>query len=374
MLFFLMSAVTADALTCRFCGKEISGRYVEYRTNTKYLVVCADCNQRLPRCDACRLPTAAQNLLLYKGEHLCSDCAKEAKYCSVCDRRIQGRYVVLKESGNIYCQSCYDALPKCSVCGKPVRPLELDRSTGVCLECLKKLPRCAACGKPIIGSFYRFQFVEGTYCSDCMNNRPKCYTCGAPVGDRYWKFQDGREICDQCNRRAVIDAGQVRKIMQETEQLVGRLLGLKTEQPYTLHVEPLNNSSSLIIGAIKKTFNSDSPLNGSELGLFRRANNQSDIYLLYGLPPEILYETAAHEYAHAWQAENCPLDQSSELREGFAQWVATEILRNKGFKIALEKLEAREDSPYGTGYQRIKHVYQNVGRAQLLDYVKKARR
>jgi len=37
-------------------------------------------------------------------------------------------------------------------------------------------------------------------------------------------------------------------------------------------------------------------------------------------------------------------------------------------------MDARHDSPYGTGYQRIKLIYQNMGREQLLDYVKKVRR
>jgi len=307
-----MTAVNAAALTCSFCGKEIRGKYIEYRTSTKYLIVCLDCNQKLPRCTSCKLPVAPGNLIQYKGENLCRDCSKEAKYCSVCDHRIQGRYFAVKGSNEIFCQSCYESMPKCEVCGKPTRPQLLDRATGVCLDCLKKLPRCSACRKPIVGEYFRFQFAEGMYCSDCMKNRPRCYTCGVPVGDRYWKFQDGRVICDRCDQRAVIDGNQVRRIMQEVEQSVVRLLGLKVEQPYTLHVEALNNESSLVIGAIKKTFSSNSPLNGSELGLYKRVNDKSDIYLLYGLPPEMLYETAAHEYAHAWQAENCPIDQSSE--------------------------------------------------------------
>ena len=69
---------------------------------------------------------------------------------------------------------------------------------------------------------------------------------------------------------------------------------------------------------------------------------------------ELTYETAAHEYAHAWEAENGVFDLGTELSEGFAQWVAAGILRAKGFRIALEKLEARTDFPYGTGYQQVK--------------------
>jgi len=89
--------------------------------------------------------------------------------------------------------------------------------------------------------------------------------------------------------------------------------------------------------------------------------------LLFGLPPELTYEAAAHEYAHAWAAENCRPDLPPDLREGFAQWVAADVLRSKGFLGALEKLEARTDSPYGTGYRRLR----SMQRARLWAAIRK---
>ncbi len=362
----------ADSLKCDRCGRVIGGKYVEYKIDGTTIVVCLQCNKTLPHCNACKLPFHKNQLINQKGELLCQTCVADSKFCALCNHRIEGRYYKLENSPELYCARCYMATPKCAVCKKPTQRRDLDPASGACLECLKKLPRCGACGKAIVGSFFRFKHTDEVYCSDCNRTRHKCYVCGIPVGNRYWKFPDGRTICNQCNEQVVIDEQQIRRIMTEVEELVSRHLGIKAEIPYTLQITPLNNHSVTVAKAAKKGENSASPLFGSELGLFRRLNGHAEIFLLYGLPAPMLYETAAHEYAHAWQAEQCPAEQSAELREGFAQWVAAEILRIKGYTEFLEKLEERNDHPYGTGYKRFKAIHQNLGRIQLIEYAKKA--
>jgi len=162
--------------------------------------------------------------------------------------------------------------------------------------------------------------------------------------------------------------------MREVEQLIPRYLGMKVEKPYTVHVETLNDQSKWHANAAKKGESAKSPLYGNELGLYRYKDGKSEIFLLYGLPPELLYETAAHEYAHAWQTENAVHpNQSPQIQEGFAQWVAAQILKVKGYTQTLAKLEKRTDHPYGTGYQLFKRIHDNAGRNDVLEYAKKAR-
>lgn len=373
-LLGLAPAAMAE-LRCDLCRQEIRGNYFTYKSQTQTFNVCADCNRTRTRCAACQIPRNPRDLVRKKGEYICRDCVPLVKYCALCDHRIEGRYIEFQKSGAAYCQSCYQQYPKCEACKKPTLLQNLDRETGICFDCLRELPNCGACGAPIHGKFFRYEFSEDVFCPDCHANRPKCHTCGVPVGDRYWKFPDGREICDACNKRAVIDVKQVERIMAETERLVHRYVGIQALDPYELKVEALNNHSRESAEEAKhggKTLTS--PLFGSELGLYRRMNGKSEIFLLYGLPIEMIYETAAHEYAHAWQAEHCPPDQSLELREGFAQWVAAQILRVKGYKMALDKLEARRDNPYGTGYQRMKSVYLRSGRKGVIEYAKNAKR
>jgi aminopeptidase N len=45
-----------------------------------------------------------------------------------------------------------------------------------------------------------------------------------------------------------------------------------------------------------------------------------------GCRANLVIRVTAHEYAHAWQGENCPLLDDPLLREGFAEWVAYRVL------------------------------------------------
>jgi DNA-directed RNA polymerase subunit N (RpoN/RPB10) len=276
--------------------------------------------------------------------------------CSICGAVITDRdkYYQAQGGKEVYCAQCFARAPRCSICKLPTAPADIDPGTGTCPTCLAKLPRCNACGKPVIGAAYTFPSIPGIFCPSCKNNRPACYVCGAPVGDDHWDYPDGRITCGACGARAILEVSEIERIMRDARQMVEQQLGLRIKHTYELKVEKLSGLSSLGVSQSDKLFSGRSPLYGKELGMYRQVGNRSEIFLLFGLPPELLYETAAHEYTHAWQAENCAADLGPELREGFAQWVAAGVLRAKGYANALERLEARRDFPYGTGYQRLR--------------------
>lgn len=278
--------------------------------------------------------------------------------CHVCGTVIpaQGKYFQAKGSTEVYCERCFSSAPRCTICKLPKSPSEIDPDTGVCQKCLEKLPRCKSCGKPIVGVAYTYPFGKGIYCAECRTTYPACYICGVPVGPQHWEYPDGRVICNECGERAVFDIGDIERIMQDVQATVVRRLGLQIRNPYQLKVEKLEGFRTSDSEPRTRIIPGHSPLYGRELGMYRRTGDRSEIYLLFGLPPELLYEAGAHEYAHAWQAENYSTDVSPELREGFAQWVAADVLRAKGFRSALEKLELRDDVPYGTGYQRLRRL------------------
>lgn len=282
--------------------------------------------------------------------------------CHICGTPIaaQEKYFQVKDGQEVYCERCFSSAPRCSLCKLPMAPRDIDPDTGACPQCLAKLPRCKACGKPIVGVAYKSSLSNGVFCGECKSNRPACYICGVPVGSSHWKYPDGRIICNECGERAVIDSGEIRKIMQDVQATVEQRLGLKVKKPYFVRAERLHGVPSTSADVRAEALSDQSPLYGKELGMYRRTKDQSEIILLFGLPPEMLYEAGAHEYAHAWQAENSSLDLPAELREGFAQWVAADVLRAKGFKGALENLELRRDFPYGTGYQRLKKLQQKI--------------
>lgn len=374
LLGILAPALGAQAASkyCDICRSEIRGSYMSYRVHGKTVEVCADCESAKPRCDACNIPQNKNDLRFHKKEHLCAVCLSNAEYCHICDDRIEGKYVSFGKGKEqkLFCAECYNIHPKCAACGVPNEKRTLDAKTGLCMDCSRTLERCGACGEPVYGKFYKYEFSNKVFCNHCHETKPHCYTCSVPVGITYWEFQDGRQICEDCNKRSVIDTKKIEAIMEETRQLVHKYAGIQALRPYELHVEALNAKSSVSANQAKTGKTNESPLYGSELGLYRLKDGKSEIFLLYGLPIEMIYETAAHEYAHAWQAEYCPPNQSEDLREGFAQWVGAKILSIKGYKEALLRLEARRDHPYGTGYHRLKALDDRYGKAKVIEYVK----
>lgn len=282
------------------------------------------------------------------------------RHCRVCGEPVDetGAFFSVKESQEVICTHCYQSAPRCRYCKLPTAPQQMDAATGACPQCYAKLIHCRVCGKAILGIRYQFPFREGYFCPVCKKQRPACYICGAPVGNDLWRYPDGRIVCGDCGERAVFDVEEIARIMQESQFIAETSLGMKLHQPYLLKVERLNGLPASVPELRRRIFTDGSPLYGKELGLYRRVGNSSEIFLLFGLIPEQLYEASAHEFAHAWQSENSSSELSAELSEGFAQWVAAQVLRQKGFAIALERLERRNDFPYGTGYQRMKNLLQ----------------
>ncbi|MFH1738931.1 MAG: protein DA1, partial [bacterium] len=325
-----------------------------------------------PKCSACGVPSHRESLTKVGKESLCPYCLDHAKFCSLCGNRISGKYFIAGESQEQFCDHCYKTYPRCRACDRPMRRSSLTED-GVCASCAEKLPRCKACGKTIVGAYFTVKF-KGEYCAECARSRPDCYACGAPVSNIYWKLPDGRFLCESCKNRSLFREDQVRTIMNEVVELAGTRLGLVVKRPWTLRLNKLNTNGQASVNAARQGLEVASPISGKEMGIYIERGDYREIVLLYGIPISMIYETAAHEFTHAWQAENCPPSQSLELREGFAQWVAAQILEVKGFNTTLEKLQSRMDKPYGTGYQRIARIEAAHGRSGIMEYVRTAAR
>jgi hypothetical protein len=295
---------------------------------------------------------AFSSLLVASGERRCYVCG-----VTITDHE---SYYQVKGSKEVICARCYAEAPRCSLCKLPTAPEDIDPETGACSKCLAKLPRCLACGKPIIGTAYRFSTSNGLFCAECKNHRHACDLCGVPVGDTYWKYPDGRIICNECGRRAVFDIRVVESIMRDVQKSVEKRLGLRLKRPYELKVHNMSGIGSSEFKDADMPETAAETLYHGELGSFVVREGKPEIILLFGLPPDLLYEAGAHEYAHAWMSENGYDKLEPEILEGFAQWVAADVLRDKGFSNVLSELEARKDSPYGTGYQRLKALNQQI--------------
>jgi hypothetical protein len=107
------------------------------------------------------------------------------------------------------------------------------------------------------------------------------------------------------------------------------------------------------------------------IGLFARKGRKRAMYLLYGLPQILLIQTIAHEWAHAWQGENCPLLKTPLIREGFAEWVAYKTLQSIGAVKKMALMEQR-DGLYGEGLRKMLALERRSGTSETLDFCRRS--
>jgi hypothetical protein len=93
-------------------------------------------------------------------------------------------------------------------------------------------------------------------------------------------------------------------------------------------------------------------IHGDLNGLFYQRADNFYIYVLYGLRDKDYISVIAHEYCHAWQAENCPDDMPLEVQEGFAQWVAYKTLIHFGHQQFAELMKFG-DNVYAQGLNKM---------------------
>ena len=74
----------------------------------------------------------------------------------------------------------------------------------------------------------------------------------------------------------------------------------------------------------------------------------------------LFLQVAAHELAHAWQGENCPVLDDTLIHEGFAEWVSYQVLGEYAYAQAQEIMRARSDI-YGQGLRRLLDIEASQG-------------
>ncbi len=283
--------------------------------------------------------------------------AHRAQWCNACGTTLVAHDMVRLSMGgddptaHYYCAACAGRILRCAVCD-----LALDTRTG---------PLYALGGA-----------ARRLYCPACWA-RPHCHACGRPVGAQFYRRPDGRVFCNGCHTTAVYDPGAAEQIYARIRRSVATVLGMELNIGATLHLVNRTQLAALRAGAGadltpqssslrrkgESTSSNTPPFVGGGLGeqadggpdlvgLFVHAGRLRAIYVEYGLPRIFFSEVLAHEYAHAWQAENAPLLADPELREGFAEWVAYKTVESWGCRLRLNRFQARQDE-YGAGLRRM---------------------
>ena len=283
--------------------------------------------------------------------------AEEKVFCSLCHKPIAaGVGYVRFEDGEVYCNDCMKK-PKCVQCGKP--GAGKFHGKWLCDDCLRNPKCCGACGALILDhKFYTYPLSKKIYCSECVNEKKKCRFCSVPT-DKVSPVGNSWAMCQECQDKMICGVDKIADILHEVVVIIGANLLISLESDVGLKV----------CGDIMRE---GRRMSGNEMGLMRIAGSSQYIILIQdGLPGELVYETLAHEWAHAWVAENGSHEHKGKMEEGFCQWVASKVLLEKGFEESFNILRNRDDL-YGRGYRKIEKIEIASGSEGVFDYMKRS--
>jgi len=196
---------------------------------------------------------------------------------------------------------------------------------------------CAICGQPIRGAVYigtdKVTGEKKLICGDCLR-LPRCAVCGLPVKDGGLQLPDGRWLCARDARTAVVKADDARQICAGVKDDLDRLFSRFTSFPGNVDVSVIDRIDvDSMFGPQGNDFESPNLL-GCIRPDTVNGTTRYRMRLMTGLPSAELKATCAHEYSHAWVNENVPRERHARLgrdaEEGFCELVAYLLMDSQG--------------------------------------------
>jgi hypothetical protein len=189
------------------------------------------------------------------------------------------------------------------------------------------------------------------------------------LGIDHWTLADGRVLCGQCRDTGVFTLEEARALYDESKTVIIKNLGLKLNIPTALILVDRQQLREVI----QKQTNGSHQLDIEKtMGIYARRGMKRGIYVQTGLPRRLFIQVASHEYAHAWQGENCPLLQDNRFQEGFAEWVAYRVLSHYGYQDQMIQMR-NGNNIYSQGLQWMLELESTVGISGILEACRKSR-
>ncbi len=226
-------------------------------------------------------------------------------------------------------------------------------------EGIWRLDRCFACHK-VLREGMVFPEDQVSFCIKCFHST-LCYCCGLPCGPVHRRLTDDRIICQYCYDTALLTPRQLAPVYETTLRFFRRQLKLKLkEQPRLKVVDSRFMQSEL--GVSLYTW-----------GVYSDIGSEETIYMLTGIALDKAHATFAHELTHFWQKRHCPPEQTLELIEGFAEWVAFQLAKHQNLRRAMLAIRRNEAEPYRTGLQKMFQLEAKRGIKGAIKYARTAK-
>ncbi|OGV40209.1 MAG: hypothetical protein A2X48_20640 [Lentisphaerae bacterium GWF2_49_21] len=295
--------------------------------------------------------------------------------CVQCGKEIKPGERFLKTSdGKIFCsEKCYQAsLPLCSVCQKMLSGSFFRSKDGKNLYCSEKClsttwPSCSLCKKKVKeGTMLIGAGGKNFFCGKCAE-LPRCFCCDMPA--KCAKLKDGRFICPECAKTAVMEEQDIIAIIKEVRLKMNEKLSMSTDHQIEYKVVDFVELSKLVpekqegieLGLFRfeetneKTISTKSTIAGDTITKVEdeKISRKYAIYVLYGMTKDKLIEVAAHELAHDWMKASYPRIADLKVKEGFAEYAASKVNALYGRESMNGRMQDNPSDIYGGGYRFI---------------------
>jgi hypothetical protein len=224
-------------------------------------------------------------------------------------------------------------------------------------------------------------------CDDCVKDATSCSVCGIPAASSTTKlFRGANEFdntyrCFICSQTIVDQNRAITAYNSVVSALKGRL-----DMAFSSKVPPLELVTFEKLQELQKMFGASYEINGLFYFENTPKGKEPKISILAFLPMAWFIEASAHELAHAWQSDFPAFKtQDAKLKEGFAVWVACQVLQDivdrpasntsaqwikQDAQALIAGRKADTDSIFGEGLQYFLLVEQKGGREAVFKVAK----
>lgn len=224
--------------------------------------------------------------------------------------------------------------------------------------------RCTVCGVAVNGA--ALLALRGDLSCAGHDESVACAFCEHRARHRPVTWRDvggGLLRCELCAHDAVELQHQVAPVLGRVRESLARR-GLTLREPAKVRLVPphtllrLGHGRGHALGATTIGYQRDGP------------GKVTDVRIAAGLPFDLFYGVAAHEFGHAWLALRRRERLPAEIAEGFSESLAYGVLRDLGSPLAdriRERMMINPDPVYGVGFRMVRDEILRFGLSAVVD-------
>jgi len=230
---------------------------------------------------------------------------------------------------------------------------------------------CSVCGQRIWGTVYVHTnpYLQGKrgICETCAQIKEACSICYLPVKQRFKDLKDGRFLCEQDAKTAVLTIETAETLFESVKRGIITTFARNGRLPEDIKLFLVDRPNMETVRRVQRF---PHPIH-STVGLTRtRAKSENEftheIYILDGLRPSHFTAVAAHEYTHAWMQENVSTDRmlDTDAVEGFCELIAYRLMEQRKEPIEMSLILSND---YTRGQI---HTFLNIDPSRLYETVR----